>query len=34
MKETWKKINGVDGEYFISTFGKRKTTGGYIWKYA
>lgn len=40
MKEIWKKINGYD-EYEISNLGrirsfkknKRKSAGGFIWKY-
>lgn len=35
MKETWIDIKGYEGLYQISNLGrvKRKTAGGYIWKY-
>ena len=36
MEEIWKDIKGYENMYQISNqccLGKRKTAGGYIWKY-
>lgn len=33
MKEIWKDIEGYQGMYQVCQ-GRRKTAGGYIWRYA